>query len=81
MERTVTRKTMGFRLNSELLNRLKSQAKKENRSLNSFVETILFEAIYRKPNEETLNAMREVESSIELEELDMDNFRKYVSSL
>lgn len=81
MEKTVTRKATGFRLNRELLNHLKSQAKKENRSLNNLVETILFEAVNRTPNEETLNAMREVESGVELEVLDMDNFHKYVSSL
>ena len=33
------------------------------------------------PNETTLAAMREAESVVELEELDLDNFDEYVKSL
>ena len=33
------------------------------------------------PNEITLAAMREAESGVELEELDVDNFIEYVKSL
>ena len=32
-------------------------------------------------NEETLSAIREVESGVDLETLDMDNFDEYVASL
>lgn len=81
METKTTRKATGFRLNNDLLKRLKQKAKKENRSLNNLVETILFEAVYREPNEETLSAIREVESGVELETLDMDNFDEYIASL
>lgn len=80
METTV-RKPTAFRLNSDLLNRLKELAKKENRSLNNFVETILFDAVYREPNNETLAAMKEVEDGKNLETLDMNNFQEYVTSL
>ncbi len=81
METTAVRIATGFRLNADLLNRLKKQAKKENRSLNNYVETILFDAVYREPNEETLAAMKEVESGVELETVDMTNFETFQKSL
>ena len=33
---------------------LKWLQKKENRSLNNYVESVLLDAVYREPNEETL---------------------------
>ena len=56
-------------------------AKKENRSLNNFVESVLWDAVYREPNEETLTAMKEAKENGNLETLDLDNFEKYVDSL
>ncbi len=38
------------------------EVKEENISVNNYIETLLIEAIYREPNEETLAAMREAES-------------------
>ncbi|HTO16405.1 MAG TPA: hypothetical protein VLZ83_11580 [Edaphocola sp.] len=78
---TIERKQTAFRLRKDLMDRLKKDAAKQNRSVNNYVETLLLDAVYREPNEETLEAMREVESGIELENLDMENFRKYVASL
>ena len=78
---TVERKQTAFRLRKDLLDKIKKDAAKENRSVNNYVETLLLDAVYREPNEETLAAIREVESSTELETLDMDNFDKYVASL
>ena len=78
---TIERKQTAFRLRKDLLDKLKKDAAKENRSVNNYVETLLLDAVYREPNEETLAAMREVESGKELEALDMDNFDKYVDSL
>lgn len=75
------RKQTAFRLRKDLLKKLKKEAAKENRSVNNYVETLLLDAVYREPNEETLAAMREVESGAELETLDMDNFKKYIKSL
>ena len=77
----IERKQTAFRLRKDLLDKLKKNAAKENRSVNNYVETLLLDAVYREPNEETLAAMREVESGTELETLDMDNFDKYVTSL
>lgn len=77
----VDRKQTAFRLRTDLLVRLKVAAKKENRSLNNFVESVLLDAVYREPNEETLTAMKDAKENGNLETLDLDNFEKYVESL
>ena len=77
----VDRKQTAFRLRTDLLDRLKVAAKKENRSLNNFVESVLLDAVYREPNEETLTAMKDTKENGNLETLDLDNFEKYVESL
>ena len=81
METIVERKQTSFRLRTDLLKRMEKEASKENRSLNDFVEGILMDSLYFQPNETTLAAMREAESGVELEELDVDNFDEYVKSL
>lgn len=77
----VDRKQTAFRLRTDLLDRLKVAAKKENRSLNNFVESVLLDAVYREPNEETLTAMKDAKGNGNLETLDLDNFEKYVETL
>ena len=77
----VDRKQTAFRLRTDLLDRLKVAAKKENRSLNNFVESVLLDAVYREPNEETLTAMKDAKENGNLETLDLNNFEKYVESL
>lgn len=82
METTVAAKRITtFRLSEDLLERLKVLAKRENRSLNNFVEYTLMEVAYNEPNEETFAAMKEAASGAELETLDVDNFRSFVKSL
>ena len=46
----------------ELIDRLKQLAKRQNRSLNNYVETVLLDAAYHEPNAVTLAAMKEAES-------------------
>ena len=75
------RKQTAFRLRTDLLDRLKVAAKKENRSLNNYVESVLLDAVYREPNEETLAAMKDAKENKNLETLDLDSFEKYVESL
>lgn len=77
----VDRKQTAFRLRTDLLDRLKVAAKKENRSLNNYVESVLLDAVYRESNEETLAAMKDAKENGNLETLDLDNFEKYVDSL
>jgi plasmid stability protein len=68
-------------LNDELIKKLRIEAKIHNRSLNNLVESILMAFVAHKPNETTLAAMHEAETSDDLETLDLKNFRSFVDSL
>ena len=57
------KKNQSFRLSVELIDRLKQLAKRQNRSLNNYVETVLLDAAYHEPNAVTLEAMEEAASS------------------
>lgn len=56
------KKNQSFRLSIDLIERLKQLAKRQNRSLNNYVETVLLDAAYHEPNAVTLAAMKEAES-------------------
>ena len=75
------RKQTAFRLRKDLLERLKIEARKENRSLNNYVESILMDVVYRLPNDETLAAMKEAKEARNLEQLNLETFGEYVKSL
>ena len=77
------KQSVSFRWNSDLVNHLKEMAKRQNRSLSNFTETILskFMEETEEPNEATKAAYDEATSGKELETLDMKNFREFVSSL
>lgn len=62
MDIALTKKNQSFRLSVDLIERLKLMAKRQNRSLNNFVETLLLDAAYHEPNAETLAAMEEARS-------------------
>ena len=62
MDIVVPKKNQSFRLPVELIERLRQLAKRENRSLNNFVETVLLEAAYCEPNDVTLAAMKEAQN-------------------
>ena len=81
MNTTTIRKQTSFRLNSELIDNLRKEAKRHNRSLNNFVESILMAFMAEKPNDITLAAMKEAERGDHLERLDLDNFRSFIDSL
>ena len=81
MQTTSTKVQTAFRFEKELIKRLKIKAKKENRSLNNYVETILMDVVYDEPNEETLSAINEVKSGKTLERLNMGNFDEFVAGL
>ena len=81
MNTTLTRKQTSFRLNPELIENLRIEAKRHNRSLNNFVESILMAFLAQKPNKVTLAAMKEAETNENLETLDLDNFKSFVDSL
>jgi predicted DNA-binding protein len=62
METGMIKKQTAFRLNANLIGRLKEDAKKANRSLSNYVECILMDSVYNEPNETTLEAIKEARS-------------------
>lgn len=77
MEVAIKKQTT-FRLDSDLLDALKSAAKREHRSLNNFVECILREVIYTEPNEETKKAIVEARADKNLKKVDMSSFENFI---
>ena len=75
------RKQTAFRLRKDLLERLKIEARKENRSLNNYVESVLMDVVYKIPNDETLAAMKEAKEGKSLETLNLNDFEEFVASL
>ena len=81
---TTKRRAASFRLPGYLLDGLKVEARKQHRSVNNLVEVVLLNAIYRNPNAETLAAMKECASGVELEELteeNIENLEEYIKLL
>ncbi len=62
MDITLPKKNQSFRLPVDLIERLRQLAKRQNRSLNNYVETLLLDAAYSEPNDVTLAAMKEAQS-------------------
>ena len=81
METTITRTQTAFRLSNELLKRLKTEARKQNRSLNNFVESVLMDAVYRIPNSQTMAAVKEAREDENLETINLDNLEEFIESL
>lgn len=78
---SITRKQTSFRLSEDLLKRLQEEAKRHNRSLNNLVESVLMAFVAERPNKTTLAAMKEAETSDNLETLDLNDFRNSIDSL
>lgn len=54
------KKSTSLRINSNLFAHIEKLARKENRSLNNFIETTLFDALeFREPNEITKAGIKE----------------------
>ena len=62
MATTVIRKPASFRLRADLLEGLKRNAARENRTLNNYVESVLLGIVFDEPNEETKAAIKEATS-------------------
>ena len=73
--------TTSFRLDSRLLERLRILAKRNNRSLNNYVETVLFDVAYHEPNDETIEAINEVRSGKKLDSFNRDELEKMIAAL
>jgi hypothetical protein len=81
MEAIINRKQTSFRLSTDLLNRLRQAATKQNRSLNNFVESVLMDVVYNEPNEETKAAIEEVKAGKSAGTIDMKNFDTFMKSI
>ncbi|MFV0506138.1 MAG: toxin-antitoxin system HicB family antitoxin [Bacteroidales bacterium] len=78
------KKTTAFRLDESLLDKLKAEAKKANRSLNNYVECILMDSVYNEPNEITMAAINEARSGKHAGKFNMSNsdaFMKFVNEI
>lgn len=75
------RKQTSFRLSEELLDKLQEEARRHNRSLNNLVESVLMAFVAKRPNKTTRAAMKEAETSDQLETLDLSSFRRFVDTL
>ena len=74
------KKLTAFRLDSNLLDMLKSATKREHRSLNNFVECLLMDAMYTEPNEETKAAIEEARAGKNLKKVDTSSFENFIKS-
>ena len=59
-----------FRLDKELLERIKEKAKAQKRSLNNYVEYLLYKDVGDIPNDTTEKAIEEARRSEDLESID-----------
>lgn len=62
MATTIIRRPASFRLRADLLEGLKRNAARENRTLNNYVESVLLGVVYEEPNEVTKAAIKEAMS-------------------
>jgi hypothetical protein len=68
-------KQMAFRFDPDLIELVKIKARAEKRSLNNYIEYLLYKDVGDIPNKETISAIEEVMSGKELEEIeDIDTF-------
>lgn len=80
MEVSIKKQT-AFRLDSNLLDEMKRAAKREHRSLNNFVETLLMEVMYHEPNETTKAAIEEARSGKYAGTIDTSSMESFIGSI
>lgn len=76
----VIRKQTSFRLREDLLKVLQQEARKANRSLNNYVESMLMEIVYSEPNEETKAAIKEARSGKFAGTIDTSSMEAFIKS-
>lgn len=81
MGATIERKQTAFRLSNTLIERLRAEAKRENRSLNNLVEVLLTDALDHRPNPETIAAIEEARKGKYAGELDTSSFEAFMKSV
>lgn len=73
--------TASIRIDSELLNVLKNEAKAENRSLSNYIETVFYRFGYRKDNAETLSALQDAKDGKSAGIVDANSYETFLSSV
>jgi len=68
-----------FRLEKELVDALKTEAKKHRRSLNNYVELILHKVVEKEPNDETVLAIEEAMEDKNLESI--SDIKEFLNSI
>lgn len=64
-----------LRFDEELLKMIKAKAKAQRRSLNNYIENLLYQEVGNIPNEETIKAIYEANNSNDLSPIeDLDKF-------
>lgn len=74
------KKQTAFRLNEDLIERLKIEAKKVNRSLNNYVESVLMDVVYRIPNQTTLDAINDAREGKFAGTIDTSSMEAFIKS-
>ena len=77
MNTTTTRKATTVRLPDYMLLDLHNEARRTGVSINKLIEDALEECLYR-PNHETLAAIEEARSGVEMEDFDPDELNQYI---
>ena len=76
-----SRTRASFRFQPALMEHLKIEAKRNNVSVNSFVETMLSDMLYFTPNETTVGAMKETLSGKYAGVIDTSTKESFISSI
>lgn len=64
-----------FRLDKELLELIKEKAKAQKRSLNNYIEYLMYKEVGDIPNDETLQAIEDVKTGNNINKInDLDTF-------
>ena len=74
---------MGFRFRNDLIGVIREEAKRENRSLNNFMENLLvryFSVDEKVPNATTIAAIEEARAGTGTGRIDMSSFEAFMKS-
>lgn len=77
----IERKRTSFHLRTDLLDKLRVAAGRQNTSVNRYVESVLWEAISHQPNDETSEAIAEARAGHFAGHLDITSYDAFMKSL
>ena len=77
----IKRKATTIRLPDYMLIDLNVEARRQGISVSRLLENITEERLYQQPNAETLAAIEEARSGVEMEEVDLSSFENFIKSM